>query len=129
MEQTKNVVGWFEIPVKNMERAVKFYQTVFNFELSRQQLGPLDMAWFPWVETGVGSAGSLVKYEDSYQPSTKGVLIYFTSFGGDLNQELSRVEQAGGKIEQAKTLIADDIGYMAVFIDTEGNRVALHSRG
>lgn len=128
MEQTKNVVGWFEIPVKDMERAVKFYQTVFNLELSRQQMGPLDMAWFPWVEDGIGSPGSLVYHQDFYQPSTKGVLVYFTSFGGDLSEELSRVEQAGGKIEQEKTLIADDIGYMAVFIDTEGNRIAIHSR-
>jgi predicted enzyme related to lactoylglutathione lyase len=57
-----------------------------------------------------------------------GVLIYYTAKSGDLDNELSRVETAGGKVLQPKTLIKEDIGYMAVFLDTEGNRIALHSR-
>ncbi len=57
-----------------------------------------------------------------------GVLIYLTTQTGDLNDELKRVEKAGGTVIQPKTLIAEDYGYMALFIDTEGNRIALHSR-
>jgi uncharacterized protein len=128
MEQKSNSVGWFEIPVTNMERAIKFYETVLDIKLSRNQMGPLDMAWFPWVEEGKGSAGSLVCHPDYYKPSADGVLIYLTSQTGDLNDELNRVEKSGGKVIQPKTLIAEDYGYMALFIDTEGNRVALHSR-
>ena len=52
----KNAVGWFEIPVTDMDRAIKFYETVFEISLSRNNMGPLDMAWFPWVEGGIGAA-------------------------------------------------------------------------
>jgi predicted enzyme related to lactoylglutathione lyase len=128
MEQKNNVVGWFELPVQDMERAVRFYETVFGLTLQRQTMGPLDMAWFPWIETGSGSPGSLVHAPDRYTPSDKGVLVYFTAHSGDLAGELSRVESCGGTVLQEKTLITEEIGYMAVVLDTEGNRIALHSR-
>ncbi len=128
MEIKQNVVGWFEIPVTNMARAIKFYETVFNFKLSRNQMGPLDMAWFPWVENGMGSAGSLVCHKDFYKPSADGVVIYFSTQTGDLNDELSRVEKAGGKVLMPRKLINEEIGYMGDFLDSEGNRIALHSR-
>jgi predicted enzyme related to lactoylglutathione lyase len=128
MDITHNIVGWFEIPVADMERAMKFYETVFTFELSRNQMGPLDMAWFPMVENGMGAAGSLVYFPETYTPSTEGTLVYFTAFSGDLSEELSRVEDAGGKVLQEKTLITEEIGYYGLFFDTEGNRIAIHSR-
>jgi len=123
-----NAVGWFEVPVNKMERAMKFYETVFDIKLERNQMGPLDMAWFPMSENGMGSSGSLVYHAKMYSPSADGALLYFTAHSGDLTNELSRVEKAGGKIVQPKTLITDEIGYMAVCIDSEGNRIALHSR-
>ena len=122
------MVGWFEIPVKDMGRAIQFYQDVMDVELSRNQMGPLDMAFFPWKENGPGAAGSLVYHEEYYQPSTDGVLVYLSSKTGDLNDELNKVEAAGGKVLQPKTLIKEDIGYMALFLDSEGNRIAFHSR-
>jgi uncharacterized protein len=128
MELKHNVVGWFEIPVVDMDRAVKFYETIFGFQLTRQNMGPLEMAWFPWIENGTGSTGSLVHHEEYYKPSTDGVLIYFTTPTGDLNKDTKTIEKAGGKIIQPRTLITEEIGYMALFIDTEGNRIALHSR-
>jgi len=129
MDIKRNVVGWFEVPVNDMERAIAFYEKVFDFKLSRNQIGPLDMAWFPWLEEeGPGSGGSLVKHEDFYTPSSNGTLIYFTAHSGDLENELARVEAAGGKVLQEKTNIAEDIGFMALIMDTEGNRIALHSR-
>lgn len=123
-----NAIGWFEVPVADMERGMKFYETVFDLKLQRNQMGPLDMAWFPWIEGGAGAAGSLVYHEEMYEPSLDGVMVYFTAHSGDLQNELSRVESAGGKILQPKTLIAEEFGYMAVIIDSEGNRVALHSQ-
>ncbi len=128
MEPKHNVVGWFEIPVMNMARAMKFYGTVFAVKLKRHTVAHMDMAWFPWMENAVGSPGSLSQATEFFQPRDNGVLIFFTAFSGDLANELSRVEPAGGKIIQPKTLITDDIGYMAIFLDSEGNRIAIHSR-
>lgn len=123
-----NVVGWFEIPVNDMERAVKFYETVLDVKLERHLMGSLDMAWFPMVENGGGAAGSLVKHPDFYIPSVDGVLIYLTANSGDLSNELARVEPAGGKVIQDKKPVSEEYGFMALILDTEGNRVALHSR-
>ncbi len=109
-----------------MERAMRFYESVFNCKLARNQMGPLDMAWFPWDDMDRGAGGSLVKHPDFYVPSQEGALVYFSS--ADVNIELTRVEQAGGKIIIPKKLINPDVGYMALFTDSEGNRVALHSR-
>jgi len=123
----RNVVGWFELPVTNMERAIKFYEAVFSFKLERHEMGELDMAWFPFADVP-GAPGSLVCHKEFYEPSAEGVLIYFTCHSGDLENELSKVEPAGGKVLMAKKLITEDIGYMALCVDTEGNRIALHSR-
>lgn len=123
-----NVVGWFEIPVSNMDRAVSFYETVLDLKIQRNKMGPLDMGWFPWKEDGLGSPGSLVYHEDFYKPSKNGVLIYLTAHSGDLDNELSRVEEAGGTILQGKKQISEEYGFMALILDSEGNRVALHSR-
>lgn len=123
------MVGWFEIPVLDMDRAVKFYNTVFQIEINKQQFGPTAMGWFPFPEdaNAKGAGGSLIHNPEHYKPSEQGALVYFTSRTGDINDELSRIESAGGKILRAKTQISEDHGYMALFIDTEGNRVALHS--
>lgn len=128
METQKNVVGWFEIPVSNMERAIKFYETVLDVEMQRLPMGPLDMALFPWLTDGLGAGGALVCHPDFYKPSTDGALVYFTPKSGDLAIELGRVAAAGGQVIREKTLIKEDVGYMGLFIDTEGNRVAIHSR-
>lgn len=127
MEQKRNSVGWFEIPVVDMERAVAFYGAVFQIQFERHQMGPMDMAWFPYGDLP-GSPGALVFHKEFYSPSTNGVLIYFTSPSGDLSQELARVDTAGGKVLQQKRLITQDIGYMGILIDSEGNRIAIHSR-
>lgn len=126
MALTRNVVGWFEIPVAEMNRAIQFYETVFNCKLERHEMGELDMAWFPGADVP-GSSGTLVYHKDFYKPSLDGILIYFNSPSGDLSNELARVESAGGKVLMPKKLITEEVGYMALCIDTEGNRIALHS--
>ncbi len=128
MAPDKNPVGWFEVPVLDMDRAMKFYETVLGVMLERHQMGPLDMAWFPSVPEGMGAMGTLVKHEDFYKPSQEGSLLYFTAFSGDLSNELSRVEGAGGKILMSRKQIAEEYGFMALCLDTEGNRFALHSK-
>ena len=118
-------VGWFEIPVKDMDRAILFYNHVFEITLAKQDFGGLAMAWFPWDASGKGAGGSLIQ-GDNYKPSHEGTLVYFSSV--DVEKEINRVEEAGGKVLQQKTEISPDIGYMALFEDTEGNRIALHSK-
>lgn len=120
------MVGWFEIPVTNMDRAKLFYERVFNIEVQVQDFGGTLMAWFPFDEDKPGASGSLIK-NSAYSPSeNRGVLIYFSST--DVDNEINSVEAAGGKVVRVKTQISPDIGYMAIFIDSEGNRIALHSR-
>ena len=128
MSSTNNVIGWFEIPVTDMERAMEFYGEVFGYKFERQQMGPFDMAFFPWNDEGKGAAGALVLERENHIPSIDGTLVYFTPPSGDLQNELSMVEDAGGHVIQEKTLITEEIGNMALFLDTEGNRIALHSR-
>lgn len=118
-------VGWFEIPATNMERAMAFYENVFDCKLDRHQMDEIDMAWFPWNHTQGGAGGSLVKNEKYYKPSTDGVLVYFSS--ADVAIELEKIVSAGGKLLQRKTLISEEIGYMGLFLDTEGNRIGIHS--
>ena len=86
------------------------------------------MSWFPTVQNSMGAGGALVKHEQWYKPTLDGPLLYFTAFSGDLRTELSRVEKAGGTVAVPRKQISEDIGYMAVFVDTEGNRIAIHSR-
>ena len=123
-----NVAGWFEIPVLDMDRAIRFYETVFEFSLQREKMGDLDMGWFPFDMEKYGSPGSLVCAPDFYKPSDQGVLIYLTATSGNLAVELGRVQKAGGKVMIEKKKISDEHGYMGVFLDSEGNRIALHSR-
>jgi hypothetical protein len=118
------MVGWFEIPVSDMGRAKKFYETVFKIEVKDVDFGGLKMGWFPDNNGAYGATGTLIQQE-SYIPSQEGTLVYFMS--EDVQNELDRIEAAGGKIYQSKTKISDEHGFMGVFIDTEGNRVALHS--
>ncbi len=129
MELKNNPVVWFEIPVASMDRAIQFYEKVFSFTLSRNVMGPLEMAWFPSERDGLGATGSLVYNREFYRPSNQGVLVYFTSPTGDLDRDLKNVENAGGKIIIPKKLISEEIGFMCVFEDSEGNRIALHTAG
>ena len=123
-----NMVGWFEIPVLDMKRAKTFYEIVFSVKIQVEQFGDTLMGWFPFPKDpeAKGAGGSLVQNPELFKPSVEGTLVYFSSL--EINDELSRLENAGGVLLQEKTLISEEIGYMAMFIDTEGNRIALYSR-
>ncbi len=123
-----NMVGWFEIPVTDIQRAKKFYEKVFDIKVQVQDFEGTMMGWFPFSEDpeAKGSPGSLVQNEKYYKPSSNGTLVYFSS--PEITFELGKIEEAGGVILQEKTLINKDIGFMALFLDSEGNRIALHSK-
>ena len=118
----KNYVSWFEIPAVNFEQAVSFYNHIYTIEMERIVTNDYTMAFFP-TDDGIGGA---VVAGPSSVPSDAGPLIYLNG-GDDLNTVLNKVVEAGGRIVMEKTLISDEVGYFAIFIDTEGNKLALHS--
>lgn len=121
----KNALNWFEIPVTNFERAKAFYSKIFNFEMSSAPMGNTMMGFLLYDQEGGGIGGAIVHGED-YVPSQQGTMVYLNG-GGDLTIVLNRIEKAGGKVVVPKTKISDEHGFFAIFVDTEGNKVGLHS--
>jgi uncharacterized protein len=118
-----NSINWFEIPVTDFDRAKKFYETIYDAEIGEMPFPDGRYGMLPCdMENGVG--GGIAQYE-GFEPSDKGALVYLNG-GDDLSIPLAKVEAAGGKIIMPKTSIGQN-GFMAQIIDTEGNKVALHS--
>jgi uncharacterized protein len=123
----KNVISWFEIPVTDMDRAQRFYETILGVQLVPMDMPNLQMRMFPIDDPMNGIGGALCLAPGFYQPSaTDGPLVYLNG-NPDVQHILDRIGKAGGKIVVPKTQISPEHGHMAVFTDTEGNRVALHS--
>jgi predicted enzyme related to lactoylglutathione lyase len=126
--ELSNALNWFEIPVSDFDRAKKFYETIFNYQMPENIMGDTRMGFFLYDFQGGKVGGAIVKNDQFYQPSDNGSLIYLNA-QPDLQIILDNVETAGGKILQPKTIISEEqnLGYWALIKDTEGNRVALHS--
>ena len=119
----KNVVNWFEIPVEDLARAKEFYGKLLDVTLEDLNMPNSEMAAFPMIQGGEFSTGALIKSE-GYKPSQTGTTVYFGV--EDVNQNLEKVERLGGSVIFPKTSIGDH-GFISHIIDTEGNRIALHS--
>lgn len=120
----KNAINWFEIPVKNFDKAKKFYEAILGADMHLMEAMGMKSAFFP-AEMITGGIGGCIIQGEGYEPSSKGSLVYLNG-GDDLGVPLSRVEAAGGKILLPKTSIGPN-GFMAHFTDTEGNKVGFHS--
>ncbi len=117
-----NALNWFELAATDINRAAKFYCTVLDIELNpAEMMKGFMMVMFP-AEDGVG--GGVVQGE-GYSPSAEGAVVYLNG-GEDLSVPLGRVVGAGGQVIAPKTDIGE-FGFIAFFIDSEGNRVGLHS--
>jgi len=125
MDTTSNALNWFEISVTDMARAKKFYEEVFGIAMEQQEMMGMTMAYFP-ADMMNGKVGGGLVESPYHKPSTDGAKIYLNG-NPDLDIALGKVEAAGGQVTMPKTKISDEIGYMAFFIDTEGNAVAMHS--
>ena len=125
-----NALNWFEIPVSNFDRAKKFYESIFNYEMPESMMGDTRMGFFLYDMPAGKVGGAIVFNEQFYSPSENGSLLYLNA-QPDLQMMLDRVETAGGTILKPKTIISEEqnLGYWALMKDTEGNRVALHSMG
>ena len=121
-----NAISWFEIPSTDLDRATKFYETIFSLQLTPMDMQNIRMRMFP-IEDMSGIGGAVVDSGGFHKPSaTDGPMIYLNG-NPDLQKVLDKVEEAGGKVLVPKTEITPEYGSMAVIIDTEGNRIGLHS--
>lgn len=125
MTAQENALNWFEISAENISRAKKFYETIFGIEMPQQEMMGMQMVFFPSENMNGKVSGALVQGQ-MHKPSADGAKIYLNG-NPNLENALSKVAAAGGKVVMPKTFITDDIGYMAFFIDSEGNNVGLHS--
>jgi predicted enzyme related to lactoylglutathione lyase len=122
-----SAISWFEIPSVDINRAQNFYEAVFNTKLINMDNPNVKMRTFPVADMMKDISGAVVFHPDFYTPSSsQGTLIYLNG-NPDVQIILDRVEAAGGKIMVPKTQISPEYGCMAVFIDTEGNRIGLHN--
>jgi predicted enzyme related to lactoylglutathione lyase len=123
----KSAISWFEIGTTDLDRATKFYETIFGISLIPMDMPNIRMRMFPIDDMMNGVGGALVDSAGFHKPSsTDGPLVYLNG-NPDVQNVLAKVEAAGGKILVPKTQISPEYGYMAVIIDTEGNRIGLHS--
>ena len=120
----KNALNWFEIPVKDFDRARLFYQTIFNYDMPDMKMGTARMGIL-LHDRGTGVGGAIVASE-WHEPAMAGTVVYLAA-DPDLSVVLGRVEKAGGTILVPKTDIGEGLGFFAMFKDVEGNRVGLHS--
>ena len=116
-------VSIFEIPATDLARAIQFYQGILDIPIEKMEIPEMKMGLFPFE--GQHTIGVIIQGE-GYTPSTEGITMYLNG-GEDLQIILSRVEEKGGEILVPKTAHADESGFFALFIDTEGNRLGLHS--
>jgi uncharacterized protein len=124
MSSDTNAINWFEIPVKDIARAKKFYENIFEIKMEDMEMPGMKYAMFPFSPMSGKVSGGLAQSQ-MHTPGMTGSIIYLNA-NPDLQNVLSRIEKAGGKVTMPKTSIGQN-GFMAFFTDTEGNNMALHS--
>jgi len=128
MATRMHAINWFEIPVNDFDRARKFYETILGYQMVEKAVDGARMAFFDFDPREEGRGGAIVYDPAFYTPSDNGTLIYLNC-EPNLQKVLDRVVSAGGKILQASTPVAvtQDMGFWALILDSEGNRIALHA--
>ena len=125
-----NIITWFEIPVIDTQRAKKFYESILDIEMSTRTIPQTgeELTFFPYdpnvVQATSGRITGVLAKSPKSQPSDKGTLVYINAYP-EIQKVLDRVETAGGKILVQATQM--NAGFIAVIMDTEGNRVGLHA--
>ena len=125
-----NAITWFEIPVTDMNRAKKFYETIFDMEMKTQYMEETneELTFFPFkpdiIRATSGRVSGVLVKNDRVKPSDHGTMVYLNA-NPVIQKILDKIEPAGGKVILPKKKIM--AGYVAVFMDTEGNKVGLHA--
>jgi predicted enzyme related to lactoylglutathione lyase len=126
MDKNSNSLNWFEIPAKDINRAKKFYEEIFSVKLDDMpEMMGMKMAGFP-AEMGNGKASGALAQSEQHVPSQNGPVIYLNA-NPKIQAVVDRIEKAGGKVVMPSTQISPEIGYMAFFVDSEGNKIGLHA--
>ena len=119
----ENFINWFEIPSNDFKRAVHFYKTIMGIDIQETEMFGSQMGFFP--SDGKNVSGAIVQGID-HKPSVEGITLYLNG-GDNLQIILDKVDKANGQVIRSKTQISAEMGYFAMFLDTEGNKLALHS--
>lgn len=127
MEMMHNAISWFEIPTADFDRAKKFYSAIFDYDMPEMTFGPVRMGFLLHDREQGGIGGAIVYNAQFYTPHEQGVKVYLNG-GKDLAVVLDRVVKFGGEVVIPKRMISPDMGFMAMFKDSEGNTIALHSK-
>ena len=122
MNSNNKIFTWIEIPIIDFSRAKKFYESLLGLPINDYDIDGVKHGFWGHTENSVG--GAIVK---EGIPSKTGPLVYFDG-GDDLNNYINKIKDLGGEIILSKTLIHEEVGYHAIFIDTEGNRLAFWSK-
>lgn len=123
-DDMKNLISIVEIPTIDFSRAVGFYQAILGVSIEEADMGGVQMGVFPSDGETVNVA--LIRGDD-YKPSTDGAIVYLNA-GDDLQIILDKIKPNGGKVVVPKTEISPEMGFFAMFTDTEGNKLGLHSK-
>lgn len=127
MDKTVNSINWFEISVTDITRATEFYESIFGIKLEPMDMQGMKMAMFP-SDYGNGKVNGALVQSDMHKPSEDGAKLYLNG-DPDLSAVLDKINASGGNVVMPKTDIGEGMGFMAFFIDTEGNSIGLHSNG
>nr|WP_293304351.1 VOC family protein [Allomuricauda sp.] len=119
----KSYISMFEIPATDISRAINFYEALLDINIEKMDVDGMQMGILPYE--GQMVTGVIIQ-ADGYKPSADGVTLYLDA-GENLQVVLDRVEKNGGQTIVPKTAHADQSGYFALFIDSEGNRMALNA--
>jgi predicted enzyme related to lactoylglutathione lyase len=123
VKDMKSYISMFEIPATDISRAISFYQGLLDIKIEKMDVDGMQMGILPYE--GQMVTGVIIQ-ADGYKPSADGVTIYLNA-GENLQVVLDRVEKNGGQIIVPKTAHVDKSGYFAIFLDSEGNKMALNS--
>ena len=127
MDKNSNSLNWFEIPATDIKRARSFYEKVFSIKMDDMgEMMGMKMVGFPG-DMGSGKVNGGLVQSDMHKPSKDGAVVYLNA-NPSIQAVIDRIEPAGGKVVMPKTQISPEIGWMAFFIDSEGNKVAVHGQ-
>jgi uncharacterized protein len=122
----RNAVNWFEIPVRDLDRAQRFYETVLGKPLRRESMGPQTLAVMPYTQPGVG--GALMAGPAVPPPAESGTVVYL-DVSPSLDAAVARATAAGATLLTPRVNLPDGMGAFAIVRDCEGNRIGLHEEG
>ncbi len=127
MDTNTNALNWFEIPASDISRAQKFYETIFDIKMAPMpEMMGMKMTGFP-MDMGSGKVSGALAQSPNHKPGMDGAVVYLNA-NPNIDAVIGKIETAGGKMIMPKMQISPEIGYMAFFVDSEGNRMALHAQ-